>query len=200
MTEEKTIQKEEDEKEIKKKSPRQVLEEKARWYTLHTYAGYEEIVAENLKQRIETMNMGDRIFRVLVPTEKRIKIRNGKRFTVTEKIFPGYVLVKMVVDENSWYAARNTPNVTGFIGIGTEPTSLSPEEIKIIEKRMGIEEPKYKIDIEIDTPVRITDGPFKNFEGKVISVDETRGRVRILVTIFSRETPVELDFLQIKKL
>jgi len=175
-------------------------EEKEGWFALHTYAGYEEMVAENLKQRIDSMNMKDKILDVLVPTEKRIKIRNGRRYVITEKIFPGYVLVRMVVTEASWYVARNTPNVTGFIGVGTTPTPLSHEEIKTVQKRMGIEEPKYKIDIEVNTPVRITDGPFKNFEGKVVSVDENRGRVRVLVSVFSRETPVELDFLQIKKM
>ena len=181
-----------EEKEIKKENPK--------WFALHTYAGYEEMVAKNLKQRIESMDIKDKIFDVLVPTEKRIKIRNGKRHIVTEKIFPGYVLVKMIVNEASWYVVRNTPNVTGFIGVGAEPTPLSEAEIKTIQKRMGIEEPKYKIDISIHAPIRITDGPFKGFEGEVASVDEARGRVRVMVSVFNRETPVELDFLQIKKL
>jgi transcriptional antiterminator NusG len=135
-----------------------------------------------------------------VPTEKKIKIRNGKRHLVTEKIFPGYVLVKMLVSEDSWYVVRNTPNVTGFIGMGVEPTPLSVEEIKVIQKRMGVEEPKYKINIESGSPVIINDGPFKGFEGKVVSVDEARGRVRVSVVVFNRETPVELDFLQVKKI
>ena len=171
-----------------------------RWYALHTYAGYEEMVADNLKQRIKSMGMEKKIFDVLVPTEKRIKIRNGKRHIVTEKIFPGYVLVKMIVDEESWYVARNTPNVTGFIGVGSTPTPLSESEIKTIQKRMGVEEPKYKIDISVHTPVRIIDGPFKGFEGEVSFVDEARGRVRVMVSVFNRETPVELDFLQVKKI
>ena len=181
-----------EEKEIKKENPK--------WFALHTYAGYEEMVAKNLKQRIESMDIKDKIFDVLVPTEKRIKIRNGKRHIITEKIFPGYVLVKMIVNEASWYVVRNTPNVTGFIGVGAEPTPLSEAEIKTIQKRMGIEEPKYKIDISIHSPIKITDGPFKGFEGEVASVDEARGRVRVMVSVFNRETPVELDFLQIKKL
>jgi len=175
-------------------------QKEAKWYAIHTQSGYEEIVMENLKQRIKSMNMDHKIFEVLVPTEKKIKIRNGKRHLVTEKIFPGYVLVKMLVSEDSWYVVRNTPNVTGFIGMGVEPTPLSVEEIKVIQKRMGVEEPKYKINIESGSPVIINDGPFKGFEGKVVSVDEARGRVRVSVVVFNRETPVELDFLQVKKI
>ncbi|MCD6471170.1 transcription termination/antitermination protein NusG [bacterium] len=169
------------------------------WYALHTYSGYEESVAENLKQRIKSMNMEDKIFNVLVPTEKRIKIRNGKRRIVTEKMFLGYVLVEMIVTDESWYVVRNTPNVTGFVGSGTIPTPLSDEEIKMIQKRMGIKEPKYKIDLSIDDPVKIIDGPFKDFEGRVSEIDEDRGKVTVLVSMFNRETPVKLDFLQVKK-
>lgn len=170
-----------------------------RWYVLHTYSGYEENVAENLRQRIESMDMTDRIFNVLVPTEKKIKIKNGKRKVVTEKLFPGYVLVEMVVTDDSWYVVRNTPNVTGFIGTGTTPTPISEEEVIALQKRMGIEEPKYIIDVEIGIPVIINDGPFKNFEGKISDIDPERGKVKVLVSMFGRETPVELDFLQIKK-
>lgn len=170
-----------------------------RWYVLHTYSGYEENVARNLKQRIESMDMEDKIFNVLIPTENKIRIKNGKRKVVTEKIFPGYVLVEMVVTDDSWYVVRNTPNVTGFVGSGTTPTPISEEEVKGLMQRMGVEEPKYKIDVLVGSPVRITDGPFRDFEGKVSELDEARGKVKVLVSMFGRETPVELDFLQIKK-
>jgi|SRR3989338_2681109 len=179
--------------------PKQTLQQGRRWYVLHTYSGYEENVARNLKQRIESMSMEDKIFNILIPTEKKIKIKNGRRRVVTEKIFPGYVLVEMMVTDDSWYVVRNTSNVTGFIGTGTTPTPLSEDEIHNLQKRMGVEEPKYKIDVAVDTPVKITDGPFKDFEGKVAQVDETRGKIKVLVSMFGRETPVELDFLQIKK-
>jgi len=180
--------------------PKQVLQQGRRWYVIHTYSGYEENVKRNLEQRIESMDMEDKIFNVLIPTEKKIKIKNGKRKVVTEKIFPGYVLVEMVVDDNSWYVVRNTPNVTGFIGSGTTPTPISETEIKSLQKRMGVEEPTFKIDVQAGDPVRIVDGPFKNYEGKVGSVDEARGKIKVLVTLFGRETPVELDFLQVKKI
>lgn len=179
---------------------KQTLNQGRRWYVLHTYSGYEENVSQNLKQRIESMDMEDKIFQILVPKEKKIKIQNGKRKVVEEKIFPGYVLVEMIVTDDSWYAVRNTPNVTGFIGTGTVPTPISDEEIKGLQKRMGVEEPKFKIDVSVDTPVRITDGPFKNLDGKVLEVDQERGKVKILISMFGRETPVELDFLQIKKI
>ncbi|MFA7286467.1 MAG: transcription termination/antitermination protein NusG [Patescibacteria group bacterium] len=178
---------------------KQIGDQGRRWYVLHTYSGYEENVERNLKQRVETLGLEDKIFNILIPTEKKIKIRNGRRRVVTEKIFPGYVLVEMMVTDDSWYVVRNTPNVTGFIGTGTTPTALSEEEVKGIQKRMGIEEPKYTIDVTPDTAVKITDGPFKDFEGKVASVDDIRGKVRVLVSMFGRETPVELDFLQIQK-
>ena len=180
--------------------PKQASDQLPRWYAIHTYSGYEENVVRNLKQRIESMDMEDCIFDVLIPTEKRIKIKNGKRKVVIEKIFPGYVLVRMIVTDESWYVVRNTPNVTGFIGSGTTPNPISDEEMEYLQKRMGLEEPKYKIDLTVSTPVRIVDGPFKNFEGKITELDEERGKIKVLVTIFGRETPVELDFLQIKKL
>jgi len=170
------------------------------WYAIHTYSGYEDNVARNLKQRIESLGFEGDIFNVLVPKEKKIKIKGGKRETVEEKIYPGYVLVEMVVNDASWYVVRNTPNVTGFIGAGTVPTPLAAAEIEILMKRMGVEEPKYKIDVAIDDRVKIVDGPFKDFDGKVSEVDAERGRLKVLVTIFGRETPVELDFLQIKKI
>ena len=180
--------------------PKQIQHEGRRWYAIHVYSGYEENVADSLRQRIESMRMSDKVFNVLVPTEKRIKIRNGKRKIVVEKIFPGYVIVDMMVTDDSWYVVRNTPNVTGFIGSGTTPIPLDEKEIKTIQKRMGVEEPKYKIDIKVNAPVKVIDGPFKGFEGKVASIDEGRGRVKILISVFGRETPAELDFLQIKKL
>lgn len=180
--------------------PKQILQEGKRWYVLHTYSGYEENVAYNLRQRIESMDMEDKIFDILVPTEKRIKIRNGKRKIVEEKIFPGYVLVSMVVTDDSWYVVRNTPNVTGFIGSGTTPTPIEEKEVKEIQKRMGVEEPKYKIDVSVGSPVKVNDGPFKNLEGKISEIDEARGKVKVMVSMFGRETPVELDFLQVKKI
>lgn len=179
---------------------KQVLQQGRRWYVLHTYSGYEENVSRNLRQRIESMDMEDKIFNVLIPTENRIRIKNGKRKIMTEKIFPGYVLVEMIVTDDSWYVVRNTPNVTGFVGSGTTPTPIAETEVRALLERMGVAEPKYKIDIEAGTAVRITDGPFKEFEGKVAEVDEGRGKVKVLVSMFGRETPVELDFLQVKKL
>ena len=180
--------------------PKQVIQQGRKWYVLHTYSGYEENVSRNLKQRIDSMDMQDKIFNVLIPTENKIKIKNGKRKVVTEKIFPGYVLVEMVVTDDSWYVVRNTPNVTGFVGSGTTPTPISEKEVKEIQKRMGVVEPKYKIDLSVGTPVKITDGPFKEFEGKVAEIDEARGKIKVLVSMFGRETPVELDSLQVKKL
>ncbi len=180
--------------------PKQVVKHGRRWYAIHTYSGYEENVAQNLRTRIESMDMQHKIFNVLVPKEKKIKIKNGKRKVIEEKIFPGYVLVEMFVEDDSWYVVRNTPNVTGFIGTGTTPTPIDESEIKALQKRMGVDEPQYKIDISVGDPVRINDGPFKNFEGKVSDIDEARGKVKVLVSMFGRETPVELDFLQVKKI
>ncbi|MBI1908425.1 transcription termination/antitermination protein NusG [Candidatus Uhrbacteria bacterium] len=178
---------------------KQIAKHGRRWYAIHTYSGYEENVADNLRQRIDTMDMEEKIFNVLVPKEKKIKIKNGKRRTIEEKIFPGYVLVDMVVTDDSWYVVRNTPNVTGFIGTGTTPTPIAEEEMAALQKRVGIDEPEYKLDVDPGGAVQITDGPFKNFEGKVSEIDQTRGKVKVLVNMFGRETPVELDFLQVKK-
>lgn len=180
--------------------PKQSSQAGRRWYVLHTYSGYEENVSRNLKQRIESMDMEDKIFDVLIPTETKIKIKNGKRKTVKEKIFPGYVLVSMIVTDASWYVVRNTPNVTGFVGSGTTPTPVSETEIKQLMQRMGQEEPEFKIDMAVDETVKITDGPFKDYEGKISEIDEARGKAKVLVSMFGRETPVELDFLQIKKI
>ena len=180
--------------------PKQVTTGERNWYAIHTYSGYEDNVARNLKQRFESLGFEDKIFNVLVPKEKKIRIKGGKRETIEDKIFAGYVLVEMIVDDDSWYVVRNTPNVTGFIGAGTVPTPLSSGEIETLMKRIGVEEPKYKIDVEIDDRVKIVDGPFKDFDGKISEIDMEKGRVKVLITIFGRETPVELDFLQIKKL
>ncbi|PIP34547.1 transcription termination/antitermination protein NusG [Candidatus Falkowbacteria bacterium CG_4_10_14_0_2_um_filter_41_15] len=178
---------------------KQILNQGRRWYVLHTYSGYEENVTRNLKQRVDTLDMGDKIFNVLVPTEKKTKIKNGKRKIVEEKVFPGYVLVEMIVTDESWYVVRNTPNVTGFIGVGSTPTPVGDEEIKGLMKRMGQEDPKFKIDVTVGDLVRITEGPFKNMEGKIVNIDEAKGKIKVNVSMFGRETPVELDFLQIKK-
>jgi len=175
-------------------------EQKRNWYVLHTYSGYEDAVAQNLRQRIESMSMEDKIFGVMVPKEKKIQIRGGKRQVIEEKIYPGYVLVDMVVTEDSWYVVRNTPRVTGFIGAGTIPVPVEESEIKEILRRTGEEEPKYKINIKVGEPVKIIDGPFKDFDGKVSQVDEARGKIQVLVSMFGRETPVELDYLQVSKL
>ncbi len=180
--------------------PKQVAQFGRNWYVIHTYSGYEDAVARNLKQRIESMSMEDKIFNVIVPKEKKIKIKDGKRRTIDERIYPGYVLVDMIVTDDSWYVVRNTPRVTGFVGSGTTPTPISPQEIDVIQKRMGVEEPKYKIDVEPGDAVKITDGPFKDFDGKVAEIDSERGKIKVLVSVFGRETPVELDFLQIKRI
>lgn len=169
------------------------------WYVLHTYSGYEDNVARNLRQRTESMGMEDKIFQVIVPREKKIRVKNGKRRTIEERLFPGYVLVEMIVTEDSWYVVRNTPNVTGFVGSGTTPTPVSKSEIDHLLSRMGDDEPKYKIDVVEGDSVRIMDGPFKEFEGKISDVNDAKGTVKVLVNVFGRETPVELDFLQVKK-
>ncbi|HBH45963.1 MAG: transcription termination/antitermination protein NusG [Candidatus Jacksonbacteria bacterium RIFOXYC2_FULL_44_29] len=171
-----------------------------RWYAIHTYSGYEENVMRNLQQRIETFNMQEKIFNVIVPKETKIKIKNGKRKKVRERIFPGYVLVEMSVTDDSWYVVRNTPNVTGFIGTGVIPTPLSQKEIDTIQKRIGLKDPEFNIDVKEGEPVKVIDGPFKDQEGKIQAIDPEHGKVKVLITVFGRETPVELDFLQIKRL
>lgn len=171
------------------------------WYAIHTYAGYENAVERNLRQRIESLGMQDLIFDVLVPTEKVVKIKNGKRVETEERIYPGYILVDMIVTEDSWYVVRNTPRVTGFIGAGgTDPVPLKKEEVEAIFKRMKGSEIKGDTTYDIGEVVKIIDGPFANFEGKISSIDTERGKVKLLVSMFGRETPVELDFVQIKKL
>jgi transcriptional antiterminator NusG len=169
------------------------------WYAIHTYSGYEEKVAESIRQRAESLDMKDKIIQVLVPKEKMIEVKNGKRKVVEKRIFQGYVLVEMKMSEDAWYIVRNTPSVTGFVGSGTEPTPISADEIDKIMKRMGREEPKHKIDFKIGEIVNITDGPFKGFDGSINEVDATKGKLKVLVNMFGRETPVELDSLQVKR-
>ncbi|MEN9649146.1 MAG: transcription antitermination protein transcriptional antiterminator NusG [Candidatus Parcubacteria bacterium] len=170
------------------------------WYAIHTYAGYENAVMRNLKQRIESLGMEDRIFNVVVPTEKSIKIKAGKRVEEEEKIYPGYVLVDMIVTDDSWYVVRNTPRVTGFVGSGVFPVPVNKAEVEGLFKRMNTETVKHTIDLTSGDLITITDGPFKDLEGKVSEVDNDRGKVRVLVSMFGRETPVELDFLQVKRM
>ncbi len=169
------------------------------WYAIHTYSGYENAVMRNLKQRIESLGVGDRIFNVLVPVEKKIKVKGAKRVEVEEKIYPGYVLVDMIVDDNSWFVVRNTPRVTGFVGAGTTPVPLSQHEIDFLFSRMENSKVEHDISVEVGELVSIIDGPFKDFEGKVGEVDKARGKLKVFVNMFGRETPVELDFLQVKK-
>ncbi len=184
----------------KKETKKEVKRERG-WYAIHTYAGYEKAVERNLKQRIESLGVQDLIFDVLVPTEKVTKIQKGKRVEVDEKIYPGYVLVDMIVTEDTWYIVRNTPRVTGFIGAGgTDPVPLKKEEVEAIFKRMKSSQIKEDSKYEVGEVVKIIDGPFSDFEGKIDSIDSERGKVKLLVSMFGRETPVELDFLQIKKL
>lgn len=180
--------------------PKQQLEQERNWYVLHTYSGYEDAVARALKQRIESMNMEDKIFQVVVPKEKKIRIKDGKRRTIEERIYPGYVLVEMIVNDASWYVVRNTPRVTGFVGSGTTPVPVGADEISEILKRTSAEEPMYQIEVAVGDLVKITDGPFKDTEGKISEVDDKRGKLKVLVNLFGRETPVELDSLQVKKL
>lgn len=170
------------------------------WYAIHTYSGYENAVARNLKQRIESLGMEDKIFNVLVPTEKKIKVKSGKRVVVEEKIYQGYVLVDMVVTDDSWYVVRNTPRVTGFVGSGVNPVPLNKQEVEDLFKRMGKEDVVHNVDMEVGETVKVTDGPFKDFEGRVADIDEGRGKIKVLVSMFGRETPVELDFLQVSKI
>ena len=170
------------------------------WYAIHTYAGYENVVLRNLRQRIDSLGMHDKIFNVIVPVEKKIKIKAGKRVEVEEKIYPGYVLVDMIVTDDSWYVVRNTPRVTGFVGSGVYPVPIDKKEVDELFRRMDSGNIKHKIDLSVNDNITITDGPFKDLEGKVSDVDEERGKVKVLVAMFGRETPVELDFLQVKKI
>jgi len=179
---------------------KQKIQEGRNWYAIHTYAGYENAVLRNLKQRVESLGMEDKIFEIIVPTEKNIKIKNGKRVEEEEKIYPGYVLVDMIVTDDSWYVVRNTPRVTGFVGSGVYPVPIDKKEVESIFSRMNADKAIHNVDLSVDEAVMITDGPFKDLEGKVKEVDRERGKVRVLVSMFGRETPVELDFLQVKKI
>lgn len=171
------------------------------WYAIHTYAGYENAVMRNLRQRIDSLGMNDKIFNVIVPVEKKIKVKAGKRVEVEEKVYPGYVLVDMIVTDDSWYVVRNTPRVTGFVGSGVNPVPLREDEVKeLFAKMTDDESAKHAIDLVPEETVLISDGPFKDLEGKVSEVDQERGKVKVLVSMFGRETPVELDFLQVKKI
>jgi transcription termination/antitermination protein NusG len=170
-----------------------------RWYVVHCYSGYENKVRHNLEQRIDTMGMKDKIFDVVVPTEEEIEVRDGRRRTVERRVFPGYILVQMILTEDSWYVVRNTPGVTGFVGMGNEPTALRPEEVSQIIKRMEAEAPRVKVTYKAGQKVRIIDGPFNDFIGTVDEIDMERAKVRVMVSFFGRETPVELDFLQVEK-
>jgi len=169
------------------------------WYVVHCYSGYENKVRHNLEQRIETMGMKDKIFDIVVPTEEEIEVKEGKRRTVERRVFPGYILVNMIMTEESWYVVRNTPGVTGFVGMGNTPTPLRPEEVAQIIKRMEAEAPRIKVTFKSGERVRIVDGPFNDFRGTVSEIDMERAKVRVMVNFFGRETPVELDFLQVEK-
>ena len=169
------------------------------WYAIHTYSGYEEKVAESIRQRADSLDMKDKIYQVLVPKEKMIEIKNGKRRVVEKRIFQGYVIVQMKMSEDAWFIVRNTPSVTGFVGSGSDPTPLGNDEIEKIQKRMGLEQPKHKIDYKPGDVVGITDGPFKGFDGAISEIDAQKGKLKVLVNMFGRETPVELDSLQVKR-
>ena len=178
---------------------KQKISEGRNWYVVHTYAGYENAVMRNLKQRIESLNMEDKIFNVIVPVEKKIKIKGGKRVEEEEKIYPGYILVDMIVTDDSWYVVRNTPRVTGFVGSGVYPVPIDKSEVEALFARMSVDKVTHTINLLENDAVLVIDGPFKELEGKVSEIDEERGKVKVLVNMFGRETPVELDFLQVKK-
>lgn len=169
------------------------------WYVVHTYSGYENKVRQNLQHRIETMDMADKIFEVIVPTQEEVEIRSGQRHSVQRKVFPGYVLVRMEMDDDSWYVVRNTPGVTSFVGIGTKPTPLSQAEVDAILTGMEAEAPRITVSLALGDMVRIIDGPFTDFRGTVDEIDPEKGKVRVLVSFFGRETPVTLDFLQVER-
>lgn len=184
--------------------PGEGVEEKPRpegteWFVIHSYSGYENKVQKNLLHRIESMEMQDKIFQVVVPTEEEVELRDGHRRTIERRVFPGYILVEMVMDEDSWYVVRNTPGVTGFVGFGNKPTPLRPDEVDKILKRMDAEAPKIKVSFKVGQKVRIVEGPFEDFMGTVDEIDLDRARVKVLVSFFGRETPIELDFLQVER-
>ncbi|HPT87583.1 MAG TPA: transcription termination/antitermination protein NusG [Bacillota bacterium] len=170
------------------------------WYVIHTYSGYENKVKANLERRVESMGMEDKIFRILVPTEEEFEIRDGKRKITKKNVFPGYVLVEMILTDDSWYVVRNTPGVTGFVGSGSKPVPLREEEVKMILHQMGYEEPKVKLDFEVGEAVKVIRGPFENFSGVIEDINPEKGKIKVMVSMFGRETPVELDYHQIEKL
>lgn len=176
-----------------------IKDDRARWYVVHTNSGHEARVAESLRQRVETMSLKDKVLEVLIPTQDRVVIRSGKKYTVKEKIFPGYLLIKMVLTDEAWFAVRTTSGITGFVGAGTKPSPLSQEEVSNIEKFVAAPAARYKVRFSTGEAVKITDGPFSQFLGTINEIDEEKGKVKVLVSIFGRETPVELDFLQIAK-
>lgn len=175
-------------------------EDGRQWYVIHTYSGYENKVKKNLEHRVQALDMSNQIFRIVVPTEEEIEIKNGQRHNVQRKVYPGYVLISMIMSDEAWYLVRNTPGVTGFVGLGNKPTALAPEEAAQILRQMEAEAPRVKVTFTRGQMIKIVDGPFSDFEGKVDDVNQEKGKVRVLVSIFGRETPVELDFLQIERL
>ncbi len=178
---------------------KQTIEEGRHWYAIHTYAGYENAVARNLKQRIDSLNMNDKIFNVIVPVEKKIKIKGNKRVEEEEKVYPGYILVDMVVTDESWFVVRNTPRVTGFVGAGVYPVPLTQKEVDFLLGRMEKQETTHAVEFEKGETVKIIDGPFKDLEGKISEIDSEKGKAKVMVLMFGRETSVELDLLQIRK-
>lgn len=175
-------------------------QDKGAWYVIHTYSGYENKVKQNLEQRIVSMEMQDRIFQVIVPTEEEVEIRDGKKRTTQRRVFPGYILVQMILDDESWYTVRNTPGVTGFVGSGSRPIPLSPEEVDKILSRMRAEQPRIRVNFRVGETVRIIEGPFADFMAVVDEIFPERGKVRVLVSFFGRETPVEMDFMQVERI
>ncbi|WP_227764090.1 transcription termination/antitermination protein NusG [Zhaonella formicivorans] len=170
------------------------------WFVIHTYSGYENKVKANLEKRVESMNMGDKIFRVLVPVEDEVQVKDGQKKVTKRKIYPGYVLVEMLMTDDSWYVVRNTPGVTGFVGTGAKPVPLHMSEVRQILKQMGVDEPKTKVDFFVGQNVRVTGGPFENFIGNIEEIHPEKGKLKVLVSMFGRETPVELDFTQVEKM
>ncbi len=186
--------------QVEEKITTPTIPDNARWYIVHTYAGHENKVAKTLRQRAETMGFENHIFDIIVPTREVTKVNQGKKTQIQEKIFPGYVIVRMVLTDESWILVRTTPGVTAFIGAGNKPTPISEKEVEAIQKFMKLEEPLYKASFVVGEAVKIVDGPFSDFLGTIDSIDETKGKLRVLVSIFGRETPVELDFLQVSKI
>jgi transcriptional antiterminator NusG len=192
-------------KKLKKANPEHIIiskadSKKARWFVVHTYSGHEHKVAQQLKQRVESMGLEDKVLELLIPTQEKIEIRSGQKKKVKEKIFPGYLLIKMVLTDQSWLTVRTTNGITGFVGIGNQPTPINDKEVEAIQKFMKMEAPKFKTKFSVGEAVRIIDGPFADFLGSVEEIDEAKGKVKVLVSIFGRETPVELDFLQVSKI